>query len=81
MNLLGYNVDTIKRNTPILIDTSKEVGIEVDTEKTKYMLLTRHQSAGQNNYIKISNKCFENMEQFRFLGSTITDQNLIQEEI
>jgi hypothetical protein len=42
--LLGYNIDTIKKNTNF--DTIKEVGLEVNTEKTKYMLLSRHQNAG-----------------------------------
>jgi hypothetical protein len=55
--------------------------ISVNTEKTKYMLLSRHQNAGQNHDIKIANRCFENVEQFRYLGTTITNQNLIQEEI
>jgi hypothetical protein len=47
VNLLGDNVDTIKENTQTLIGASKEVGLEVNTEKTKYMLLSRHQNAGQ----------------------------------
>jgi hypothetical protein len=38
-NLLGYNIDTIKKNTETLTDASKEVGREVNTEKTMYMLL------------------------------------------
>jgi hypothetical protein len=45
------------------------------------MLLSRHQSAGQNRDIKIANKCFENVSQFKYLGTTATNQNLIQEEI
>ncbi|PNF29011.1 hypothetical protein B7P43_G14712, partial [Cryptotermes secundus] len=47
----------------------------------KYMLLFRHQNAGQNHDIKIQNRCFENVAQFRYLGAMITDRNLIQEEI
>jgi hypothetical protein len=37
-----------KRNTQTLIDASKETGLEVNTEKTKYILLSHHQNAGQN---------------------------------
>jgi hypothetical protein len=73
------NTVTIKKNTQTLIDTSEEVGLEVNTEKTNYMLLSRHQNAGQNHYIKIGNKCHENVAQFSYLGMTITNQNLIQE--
>jgi hypothetical protein len=44
---LGDNINTLMRNgTPT--DTSKEVGLEdVNTEKTKYMLMSFHQTAGQ----------------------------------
>jgi hypothetical protein len=45
------------------------------------MSLSYHQNAGRNRDIKIANKCFENVAQFRYLGTTITNQNLIQEEI
>jgi hypothetical protein len=36
-----------------LIDAGKEVGLEVNTEKTKYMLLSRQQNGGQNHDIKV----------------------------
>jgi hypothetical protein len=49
VNLLGDNMDTIKKNTETL---TEEVGVEVNTEKTEYMLLSRHQDAGQNHDIK-----------------------------
>jgi hypothetical protein len=76
VNLLVDNIDTIKRNTQTLIDASKKDGLEVNTEKTKYMLLSRHQNAGKNQDIKIGNRCFENVAQFRYLGTAITSQNL-----
>jgi hypothetical protein len=81
VNLLGDNIDTIKRGIGTLFNASKEVGLEVNTEKTKYMLLSRHQNAGQNHDIMTFNRCFESMAQFRYLGTTITNQNLVQEEI
>jgi hypothetical protein len=42
-----------------LTGASKEVGLEVNTEKSKYMLLSWHQNAGQNHDIKIGNRWFE----------------------
>jgi hypothetical protein len=42
VNLLEDNIDTIKKNTETLIDASKEVGLEMNKEKTKYMLLSHH---------------------------------------
>jgi hypothetical protein len=45
------------------------------------MLMSHHQNAGQNYNIKIVNRCFENVPKFRYMGTTITNQNLIQGEI
>jgi hypothetical protein len=80
VKLLGDSISTIKKNSGTLIDISKEVGIEVNKEKTKYMLLSYHQKAVQTHDIKITNGCSENVAQFRYLGTTVTNQNLIEEE-
>jgi hypothetical protein len=77
VNLQGDNIDTINKNTQTLIDASKEVGLEVNVEKTKYMLVSRDQNAGQNQEIKIGNISFENVSQFKYLGTTVTNENLI----
>jgi hypothetical protein len=45
------------------------------------MLVSLDQNAGQIRYIKIGNRSFENVSQFTYLGTTVTNQNLIQEEI
>jgi hypothetical protein len=55
VNLLGDNMDTIKKNTETLIDDGKE--------------------------LKIANRWLENVSQFKYLWTTVTNQNLIQEEI
>jgi hypothetical protein len=81
VNILDYNIETAKENTQTLIDTSKPIGLEVNTEKTKYMSLSRYQNARQNHDINIGNRWFKNVAQFRYLETTITNENLIQEEI
>jgi hypothetical protein len=80
VNLLGDNIDTIKKNTDSVIDASKEVSPELNAKETTYMLLFCHQNAGQNHDIKIANRHFENVAQFRYLCMTVTNQNFIQEE-
>jgi hypothetical protein len=55
VNLLGDNLDTIKKDTETLIDASKEVGLQANAEETKCMLLSRHRYAGQNHKINIAN--------------------------
>jgi hypothetical protein len=45
------------------------------------MLLSHHQNVGQNRDIKVANRSFENVSQFKYLGTTVTNQDLIQEEI
>jgi hypothetical protein len=57
------------------------VGLEVNPEKTKYMLVSRCQKAGQRQSIKIGNRSFESVAKFKYLGTTLTDQICIHEEI
>jgi hypothetical protein len=78
---VGENIDTIQKNTKALLPASKEVGLEVNAEKTKYMLVSRCQKAGQRQSIKLANVSFKDVAKFKYLGTTLTDQNCIQEEI
>jgi hypothetical protein len=73
VNLLGDNIDTIKKKTETLIDASKEVRLEINVERTKYMLLSRHENVGQNRDVNIANRLFENVSQFKYLGTTVTN--------
>jgi hypothetical protein len=79
VNMLGGSIHAIKKNTEALAVASKEIGLEVNAEKTKYMVMSHNQNAGQNHIIMLDNKSFERVEQFKYLGTT--NQNSIQEEI
>jgi hypothetical protein len=81
VNLLGDNINTTKKNKEALIDTSKEFGLEVNTQKTTYMSLSLHQNAGQNHAIRIANRSFENVANFKYFETTLINQNFIHKEI
>jgi hypothetical protein len=81
VNTVGENIDTIKRNTEASLNASMEVCLEVNPEKSKYMLMSRSQKIGQKHNIKIPNRSFEDVEKFKYFGTTLTHQNCMHEEI
>ena len=75
------SVQTIKKNTEASVVASKEIGLEVNADKTKYSIMSRDQNAGQSQNIKSDNNFSEWVEQLKYLGTNLTNQNYIQEEI
>ena len=75
------SVHTVKKNAEALVVASKETGIEVNGEKSKYMAMSRDQNAGRSRYINIEISSFERVEEFKYLGTNLRHQNSIQEEI
>jgi hypothetical protein len=74
-------VYSILKNTDPLLDANKEVGLEMNPEKTKYMLMSRYKNAGQKHTIEIANRSIEDLTKFKYLVTTITDHSFMQEEI
>ena len=81
VNILGGSVRTIKENAVTLIVASKEIGLEVNADKTKYMVMSRDQNSGQSHNIEIDNSLFQWVEKFKYLRKSLTNQNYIQEGI
>ncbi|KAJ4427258.1 hypothetical protein ANN_24876 [Periplaneta americana] len=81
LNMLGENTQTIRENTEILLEASKAIGLEVNPEKTKYMIMSRDQTFVRNGNIKIGDLSFEEVEKFKYLGATGTNINDTREEI
>jgi len=81
VNKLGESVHTVRGNAEALIVASKETGLEVDAEKTKYMVMSRDQNAERSHNIKTDNRSFERAEEFKYLETALTNKNSIQEVI
>ena len=78
---MGGSVNSVKKNAAVILVASKGVGIEVNADKTNYMVMSRVQNAEISHNIDIDNICFENVEQCEYLRTSLTKQNSIQEEI
>ena len=64
-----------------LVVATKEIGLEVNADKTKYMIMSRDQNAGQSHSMKTDNSSVKRVEEFKYLGTMLTFKNSIQEEL
>jgi len=53
--------------------STREIGLEVSADKTKYMVMSRDQNAGRSQSVRIDNRTFEKVEGFKYLGTTLTN--------
>ena len=81
VNILGGDTQTLQENAEALVAATREIGLEVSADKTKYMVMSRDQNAGQNHSVRLNNSNFERVEEFKYLGTTLTIQNSIREEM
>jgi hypothetical protein len=77
---LGGSIHTVKTNAAFIV-ASKEIGLKLNADKSKWIVMSRDKNAGRSHSIKTDNISFGRVEQFRYLGAALTNQNSIQEEI
>ena len=81
VNILGGGIHTLKENAEALVAATREIGLEVSADKTKYMVMSRDQHAGQNHSVRIDNSTFERVKDFKYLGTTLTNQNFFWKKL
>jgi len=81
VNILGGSVHTVKENTEALVVASTEIGLEVNADKTKYMVMSRDKNTGRSHNINIDKSYFEREEEFKYFGTTLTNRNSTEEKI
>jgi hypothetical protein len=78
---LGGVVYAVKKNAEASVAATKETGLGLNADKTKYMVISGDQNAGRNHSMRIVNGSFKRVEEIKYLGITLTNQNSIQEEV
>jgi hypothetical protein len=74
VNIIWGSVYTVKKIAKALVVADKKTGLEVYADK-------QDQNAGWSHNIKTDNSCFEELDQFKYIGTTLTNQDFIQEEV
>ena len=59
VNILGGSIHTLKENAEVLVVATREIGLEVSADKTKYMVMSRDQNAGRIQSVRMDNSTFE----------------------
>ena len=81
VSILGGSVYNVKENAEDLVEAIKEMGLKVNADKTKYIVMPRDENAERSHSMKNDIGSFERVEEFRYLGTTPKNQNSTLEEI
>ena len=73
--------ETLINNTKILLDKTKELGLQINVEKTEYMVTDRIQNTHNNGNLIVCDKIFERASNFKYLGSILNQTNEIREKL
>ena len=80
VNILRGSIHTVKENAEALVAATREIGLEVSGDKTKYMVMSPDQNAGRIQSMRTNNSTFERVEEFKYLGTTLANKNSIVED-
>ena len=69
VNILGGSIHTVKENAEAPVVATKKIGLEVNADKTKCMVMSREQTAGLSHTMKVNNSSIERVKSFKYLGT------------
>ena len=81
VNLIGVDIGAIQRNTEVLLNACKGIGLAVNTGKTKYMEIGSYLGMVANEHVRICSNSYEKVKAFKYLGSLVKNKISIHEEI
>jgi hypothetical protein len=76
-NILDGSVHTIQKSTEASIVANKEIGLEANANKTKYMVMTRDKNEGRRHNMKTDNSSFERVEYFKYFGNNLNKPKIL----
>jgi predicted transcriptional regulator len=79
--LFDSSINTIKENKQTFYEASRDVGLQINEEKTKYMIMSLHPKSREDHTIRIANESFQNVAKFKYFGTKLTNKNNIHDEI
>ena len=74
VKIFGESVLTVKEKAEALVVASKDIRIEVNSDKIKYMVMSRDKNARPSHRIRTDNSSFERVEKLKYLATTLTNQ-------
>jgi hypothetical protein len=81
VKILCESAHTIKENKETFVVASKQIGLEVNADKTKYTVMSRDQNVGRRHNIKTDNSSFERVKQFKHLGTILQTKILFRKKL
>ena len=79
--LLGRSISKLKEKAEAFVVPNKEIRLEVNANKSTYLVMSRDQNVRRSHSVKIDNSTFERVEELKYLVINLTNQNSIYEEI
>jgi hypothetical protein len=71
--VIGNSREGIQSSVEELTKIGKDIGLTINSGKTKYMIVKR--GVGDHNNLHLENNTFEQVQEFKYLRSTLNNQN------